>query len=692
MLNKLLGRLVRQPIFWLGLVIKLVLMATVVPVSVSQWYAPFMAITTNTLSWNPWQVFLDHAPALQETSRAFPYGYAMWLWLLPATLLAKVTGLPLSVGYGVSMLVADAALLVVLAKLLVPDLQKKAFNRLLGFYWLSPIVLVATYWLGYNDGVPVCLLTLAIALCQQHHRANRLVWSGLALGLAISAKLSMLIAVPFFGIYLIGNKALRPLTKPFLLGLGGAFALVGPPFMASGAGVHMLLNNPEMGKIYQAALPVSDTAAVYLLPLVYLGMVYVAWRVRRMNGALFMAMQGLAFLMVALLTPASPGWFLWMLPMLMAYQLQSGRIAIAMITVFSALFALVNLNSHPTVWLDWTTQAWLTPRMISLCYTAMVTLGLILAFRLWRDAVRNNDYFQLSRKPFVIGIAGDSGAGKDTLADALTGLFGSHSVASISGDDYHLWDRHKPMWQVMTHLNPLANDLESFTADVVALSRGKTIQTRHYNHKTGKMSRPFAIKSNDFIIASGLHALYGPVLRDSYHMRIYLDIDESLRQYLKIKRDVHQRGHSLDKVLASLEKRQPDSAQFIRPQAQHADLVMSLQPIHPRLLNGQHREPIRYKLAVRCGQGLNELSLMRVLVGLCGLHVDATPSDDGKTVDMVIEGETTADDIAMAARMLFPRVLTFLDRQPAWQDGVLGQMQLVTLAHIDQSLSRSLVC
>ena len=688
MIQTTVSKLFKHPLFWLGLVLKLVLIATVVPQSVSQWYGPFMGHTSQMLDINPWHQFLSAYP---EALRAFPYGYAMWLWLLPLTALAQLLQWPVAVGYGASLLVADFALLLVLSAMLNPKAQTRPLSKLVGFYWLSPIVRVATYWLGYNDLIPVFWLTLAAVLVQQSSQPRRVVWAGACVSLAISAKLSMVIALPFFLIYLLGNKALRSLAKPFALGLLAAGILLGAPFLASHSAMRMLLSNPELAKVYQAAWPVSGNAAIYALPLAYLCMVYAAWRIRRMNGGLFMATQGLAFLMVALLTPSSPGWFLWMLPMMMAYQLQSGKIATLLATGFTALFAVVNLSGYPSDWLGTLSQPFLSGRVASLLYTAMVALGIILAWRIWRDTVRRNDYFQLSRKPFVIGIAGDSGAGKDTLADALAGLFGPHSVASLSGDDYHLWDRHKPMWQVMTHLNPLANDLENFTEDVLSLSRGKTIWTRHYNHKTGKMSRPFLIKSNDFVIASGLHALYSPVLREAYNMRIYLDIDETLRKFLKIKRDVHQRGHSMEKVLASLDKREPDSNQFIRPQSQHADLIMSLQPIHPRLLESD-REPMRYKLSVRSHQGLNELSLTRVLVGVCGLHVDVTPLDDTQTVEMVIEGETTADDVAMAAEMLFPRVMSFLDRRPQWEDGILGLMQLVTLAHINQSLSRSLVC
>ena len=322
----------------------------------------------------------------------------------------------------------------------------------------------------------------------------------------------------------------------------------------------------------------------------------------------------------------------------------------------------------------------------------MVAIGLVLAIRIWREAISRNDFFRLSRKPFVIGIAGDSGSGKDTLANAISGLFGKHSVVNLSGDDYHLWDRQKPMWQVMTHLNPMANDLEGFCNDLVSLTDGNSIQSRNYDHSSGKMSRQFQLHSNDFIVASGLHALYFPILRECYNLKIFLDIDEGLRRYFKIKRDVHERGHSIENVLTSFEKREPDSERFIRPQSNYADLIFTLQPIHPDMLEGLNdKRPLRLKLVVTTRHGFNELSLNRVLVGVCGLHVDLDVSNIGSEIKMTIEGETSAADVALAAQILCPGILEFLDIAPKWQDSLTGLMQLITLTHIDQAMTKRFI-
>jgi uridine kinase len=679
-------KIILNPMFLLGLFIKVSLIFIFSPTPVVEWYLPFLEASTASFNIDPWEAWLNQGGSLE----VFPYGYVMWLFFLPLTVLCKAVGLPLILGYGATLITADYALFLVLRRL-IPNRD----NLLLATYWLSPIIIVASYVFGFNDIIPVLFLTLSIYFIKQ----KRLTISGLTLVLAISAKLSMVIALPFFLIYLLHNRALQQIFYYFLTGVSIGVMLIILPFLLSDSGLNMLINNPEMVKVYYLAFNLGNTTQVYVVPLAYLLMLYAVWRVRRLNFDLFYATLGIAFLLVVLMTPASPGWFIWAIPLLVNYQATSDRMAVALTSVFSLLYVLSSILLNPNEL--FTDQGFefiaslfqLNGDMASLIHTAMVGIGIALIIRIWRETVSQNDYFRLSRNPFVIGVAGDSGAGKDTYSDSIQGLFGKHSVATLSGDDYHLWDRHKPMWKVMTHLNPMANDLETFAKDLVNLTDGKTIYSKHYNHQTGRMSRPFQVKSNDIIIASGLHALYMPILRECYNLSVYLDIDEDLRRHFKIERDVKHRGHPLEKVLSSMQRREPDSERFIKPQAEKADLILSLQPINPRMLKDlDDNQSLGFKLVARSRHGLNEVSLTRVLVGICGLHVDMLSNSDASEVQLTIEGEVSANDISLAAKMVCPHIFDFLDIQPKWQSGVAGLMQLITLSHINQTLKKRFIC
>ncbi len=676
-----------HPLFFLGLLIRLLCIYFIAPFPVLDWFSPFLSNSIATMTFDPWASWITSG----GTSLAFPYGYAMWLIFLPLTVLCKVLGSTSQYAYMLTLLVVDLFLLLALNKFL-PD----RIRLILLAYWLSPVVILATYLLGFNDLVPILFLMLAILSIQKIQLKS----SGLLLACAISAKLSMLIALPFFTLYFLKNKPYRKLTKKFLIGLLiGSLALL-IPFFYSAEGLKMILGNPEMDKIYSVSVNLSSQMAIYAVPLLYMTVLYSLWRIRRLNFDLFIAAMGITILLIVLTSPASPGWFVWAIPFLVIYQAGSGRIAVFLVGIFSVLYSLsfllatkVHFNNGLIFNLRDNLQlsTAIGGHIASLMHTFMLGIGLIIAWRIWRETIDQNSYYRLSRKPFVIGVAGDSGVGKDTYVDSLESLFGQHSVAKVSGDDYHLWDRQKPIWHVITHLNPMANDLERFSRDLVSLVDGKKIQSKHYDHSSGMIGRSLIKSSNDFIIASGLHTLTMPMLRECCDLKIYIEMDEELRRFFKIKRDVQVRGHSLEKVLTSFSKRKNDSENFIHPQSIYADLIFSLQPIHQSLLNDLNESNIPLKLMVRTRNGFNENRLTRVLVGICGLHVDLSHNNGGDEIQMMIEGDASAEDMAVAADILCSEIKEFLDIPVGWKHGVSGVMQLITLSHINQVLTRRFI-
>ena len=674
--HRMKKQLLQSPIFYLGLVLKIIAIALVSPAVVVEWYAPFLENSVAFSSLDPWSSWQEGGGSLL----AFPYGYAMWGTFFPAALLCRILGAPFEYGYALTVLICDFFLLCVLDSIL------NCRQRLILFlYWLSPVVIVASYGLGLNDLIPALYLMIAILFLKRH----QLIMAGTFFALAISAKLSMVIVLPFLILFLFKNKPLRHLISDFCIGFVVTLALVGLPFVVSDAGMGMLFGNPEMSEILRLSFDVSKGVTIYFLPIIFTLILYFTWRVRKLNFDLFIAISGVVFLLIVVLMPSSSGWFVWTVPFLVIYQAMSGRRSIVIVGVFSAFFVLSTLLDEKFYLSLVLTEFDYMEEMISIINTGIFAFGVLLVIRMWRETISDNEFFRRSRKPFVIGVAGDSGAGKDTFVEAISGLFGGHSILGLSGDDYHLWDRHKPMWQVMTHLNPMANDLEGFSSDLASLTDGKSIQARHYNHSTGKMSKLAKIESNDFIIASGLHALYLPKLRDCYDLKIFLDIDEDLRRYFKIERDVVARGHTLERVIASFDAREADSEKFIRSQKRFSDLTLSLQPIWIKRSGDTVIEVSKQlKLVATTNNGLSELTLSRVLVGLCGLHVDMTTSHDSSEVSITIEGEASGDDMAMAAKIICPEIFEFMDISPEWSDGVLGVMQLIALSYINQILTK----
>jgi len=673
-----------SPLFWIGVILRFLVVVSFLPIAVSDWYVPFLDESMVNISMDPWGDWIS----VDGSVDAFPYGYIMWLAFVPLVAIGGLLGLPTELTYMATITLADVCLFVTLLKLLPSQVK-----FVLKVYWLSPIIIFTSYALGLNDLIPAALLLLAILFL----RRNQIFISTALLVLSVSAKLSMLVALPFVVIYIYNNKAHRRHMKSFVLSaviFGLALTL---PFIASDSAMMMLFGNPEMAKAFYLSLSLGNNIEAYILPMLYGSLLYLGWRVRPLNFELFTILIGVSFLMIVLLTPGSPGWLVWAIPFLVIYQAKGDKIASILVACFSFSYLVHIVLLTPLVFdenaiFSFTQipiyESSATTLMMKFLQTGILFTGILISVRMWRDEITRSDFFRFNKKPITVGISGDSGAGKDTLMDAIENLIGSHSVVKLSGDDYHRWDRNRPMWQVMTHTNPMANDLQSFSNDLFKLISGKSINQRHYDHTTGKMTKPFVVKSNQFVLASGLHTLYLPMVRNICDLKIFLDIDENLRRFFKIRRDVHERGHTLDKVLKSLADRLPDSQKFIQPQSKHADVKMSLCALNDEMLKDtKNYSTPKLKLSVTIRNSYDELALHRILVGFCGLHVDLVGDSNSSEVIFTIEGESSAEDMAQAAYLLSPRTLGYLDEQPVWHPGILGVMQLIIFSQINQLIT-----
>lgn len=277
----------------------------------------------------------------------------------------------------------------------------------------------------------------------------------------------------------------------------------------------------------------------------------------------------------------------------------------------------------------------------------------------------------------VIGISGDSGSGKDTLARGTGALFGCEQTTQLSGDDYHLAERHDPLWERMTHLDPAANDLARLAADVAALARGEDVSVRPYDHGTGRFGPVWHHAPRPVVIVNGLHTLYTAELRAQLDLRVHLDTDEELRVRLKMRRDVQQRNHTRAELAQLMVRRGEDAERYIRPQAQHADLVLRLRPEDPRMLAATELAdtvPLVLDAFVTAPLAGYAADLVRRL----GTHARSLPLTNapaGMAVGFHIHGAPSRAALAEVATSLHPSRCP--DPTPETAEGVLGATELL---------------
>jgi phosphoribulokinase len=178
-------------------------------------------------------------------------------------------------------------------------------------------------------------------------------------------------------------------------------------------------------------------------------------------------------------------------------------------------------------------------------------------------------------RPIVLGVVGDSGAGKTTLTRGLVRVLGDGDVAHLSADDYHRYERHERRSLGISPLHPDANYLDILTQHLGHLRRGQPVLKPVYSHRDGTLGRPQYLHPAHYLVVEGLLSYHTETLRSAHDVRVFLAPPEELLRAWKLKRDCTRRGYTTDQVLWELDHRERDAEAYIRPQQAHADIVVS---------------------------------------------------------------------------------------------------------------------
>ena len=177
----------------------------------------------------------------------------------------------------------------------------------------------------------------------------------------------------------------------------------------------------------------------------------------------------------------------------------------------------------------------------------------------------------------VVGVAGGTGSGKTTLTRALIERFpGKTSV--VFHDNYY--NQHDELsYGERSKLNydaPEAFDNELMVKQVKTLIAGKPIDCPVYDYSLhNRSAETLRIEPAPVLIVEGILIFAEPEIRDLIDIKLYVDTDADVRILRRIKRDVVERGRTLESVEKQyLETVKPMHELYVEPSKAHADLII----------------------------------------------------------------------------------------------------------------------
>lgn len=182
------------------------------------------------------------------------------------------------------------------------------------------------------------------------------------------------------------------------------------------------------------------------------------------------------------------------------------------------------------------------------------------------------------KNTIIIGISGASASGKSLLANTIVSELGSDQVVVISEDSYYKDHSNIPFEEraKINYDHPDSFDHELLCHHLSQLQQGKAVEVPIYNHSLHiREKETRSIGQHAIIVLEGILLFVEPHLRDLMDIRIYMETSLDICLIRRLKRDINERGRSLDSVLKQYEETvRPMYMQFIDPSKRHADLIV----------------------------------------------------------------------------------------------------------------------
>ncbi len=158
-------------------------------------------------------------------------------------------------------------------------------------------------------------------------------------------------------------------------------------------------------------------------------------------------------------------------------------------------------------------------------------------------------------------MTGGSGSGKSTVAEALLERYHKTGIVIFAEDGYY-WpmshygpaDTDEQRTAIIERVNyddPISKETQLMARQLADLKAGRTIEQPIYDYdRHDRKSETLTIAPAPIIILEGIHALSVPEVRPLIDLSIYVDTPDDLRLARRLRRDVIERGRSVESVLS----------------------------------------------------------------------------------------------------------------------------------------------
>jgi len=181
-------------------------------------------------------------------------------------------------------------------------------------------------------------------------------------------------------------------------------------------------------------------------------------------------------------------------------------------------------------------------------------------------------------QPLIIGVAGGTGSGKTTVANAIIDRVGRERIALVEHDSYYRDQSGKPP-EVRARVNydhPDSLETELMIEHLRQLRAGYPIEMPVYDFAIHTRKRETKrIDPRPVILVEGILIFVDHTLRDMFDVKVFVDTDADIRLIRRLQRDLEERGRTFESVITQYrESVRPMHLEFVEPSKRYADVIL----------------------------------------------------------------------------------------------------------------------